>query len=199
MKKQSSNHPPKSLLFVLSGPSGVGKDAVLAQMRALDVPLKYIVTVTTRPKRPMETDNVDYHFISIEEFNHLLESEDLFEHACVYGNYYGVPARPVREALAQGQDVIAKVDVQGAATIKKLMPQGIFIFLMPPSMEELAARLKKRRTESEEALKRRLETAQEEIDSLSMFDYVVINEEDKIDKTVGKIRKIISAEKERAG
>ena len=199
MKKPNSNTSPEPILFVLSGPSGVGKDAILSRMKALDIPLEFIVTVTTRPKRPGETDNVDYHFISNEEFKHLIECKDLFEHACVYGNYYGVPARPVREALSQGQDVIAKVDVQGAATIKKLIPRGVFIFLMPPSMEELAARLKKRRTESKEALEKRLETARDEIGRRSMFDYVVINEADRIDETVSQIQEIISSEKGRAG
>ncbi len=117
------------------------------------------------------------------------------EFANVYGNYYGVPCRPVKEALKKGRDVFIKVDVQGAATIKKKMPQAVFIFILPPSNEELTARLKKRLTESPQALKRRLEAAAEEMEKLPMFDHTLVNRQDKIDLAVKEIKAIITAEK----
>jgi len=164
-------------------------------MKQLGEPLAYIVTVTTRPRRPKEVDNVDYHFISNERFQWLVKHNQLLEWANVYGNYYGVPSRPIREALEKGQDAIAKVDVQGAATIKKLLPQAVFIFLMPPSMAELTNRLRKRLTESPDTLARRLKTAEKEIEQLAMFDYVVVNRQDEIDLAVAQIKAIITAEK----
>ena len=140
------NLPARPLLLVISGPSGAGKDAVLTRMKQLGYPLEYIVTVTTRPKRPNERDNADYHFIPMERFNQLLKQKELLEWAEVYGNWYGVPKKPIKQALERGQDVIVKVDTQGAATIKKILPQAVFIFLMPPSMQELTTRLKRRLT-----------------------------------------------------
>ena len=195
MKRSSYKALLRPLLVVVSGPSGVGKDAVLARMKQLGEPLAYIVTVTTRPRRPKEVDNVDYHFISSERFQWLVKHNQLLEWANVYGNYYGVPSRPIREALEKGQDAIAKVDVQGAATIKKLLPQAVFIFLMPPSLAELTNRLRKRLTESPDTLARRLKTAEEEIEQLAMFDYVVVNRQDEIDLAVAQIKAIITAEK----
>ena len=169
------------LLLILSGPSGVGKDAILSRMKELGRPLEFVVTTTTRPRRPVETDNVDYHFVSDETFQRMLKDNKLLEWANVYGYFYGVPKEPIREALKKGRDVIAKVDVQGAATIKKLMPRAVFIFLMPPSMEELAARLKQRLTESAEAM--------------AIFDYAIVNRQGEIDQAVNEITAIITAEK----
>jgi guanylate kinase len=187
--------PRKPLLFVLSGLSGVGKDAVLTRLRQSGYPLEFIVTVTTRPKRTNEKDGIHYHFVSDSSFQELINSNELLEWAKVYGNWYGIPKAPVRQALNSGKDVIVKVDVQGAATVKKVLPQAVFIFLSPPSMEELAVRLKQRRTETPSDLDLRIKTAGEELESLPIFDYMVINRQGEIDRAVADIKAIITAEK----
>ncbi len=189
------NLPARPLLIVLSGPSGAGKDAVLARLKQSDYPLQYITTLTTRPRRAKEKDNIDYHFVSTEKFQEMIKNNELLEWAKVYGNWYGVPKEPVKQALDRGQDVMVKVDIQGAATIRKILPQAVLIFLVPPSMDELLARLKKRRTESPADLNLRLKTAEEEIKRLSLFDYLVVNRGDKIDLAVSEIKAIITAEK----
>jgi guanylate kinase len=189
--------PPKPLLIVLSGPSGTGKDAILNRMEKADYPVEFITTVTTRPQRAKEKNNVDYHFVSTEHFQKMIEHKELLEWAKVYGNWYGVPKEPVKQALGRGQDVIVKVDIQGAATIKKILPQAVFIFLIPPSREELATRLKQRHTESPFDLDLRLKTAEEEMKQLSLFDYVVVNKHDEISLAVSAIEAIITAEKHR--
>ena len=195
--KPSLNPAAEPLVLVISGPSGVGKDAILSRMKELGEPLEYIVTVTTRPKRPQERDNKDYHFISETKFKEMIVGGQLLEFANVYGNYYGVPSQPVKQALKKGSDVFIKVDVQGAATLKKVLPQAVFIFVLPPSMDELISRLKQRLTESAEALKRRLEAAAAEMKQLAMFDYAVINKQDEVDLAVKEIKAIITAEKRR--
>jgi len=189
------NLPKGPLLIVISGPSGAGKDAVLTKMKELGCPLEYVVTVTTRPQRDKERNNVDYHFISKERFQEMIECKEFLEWANVYGNWYGVPKEPVKRALSKGQDIIVKVDIQGATTIKKILPQAVFIFLVPPSMEELVLRLKQRHTESPFDLALRTKTAEEEIKQLSLFDYIVVNKRDKIDLAVSDIKAIIAAEK----
>lgn len=183
------------VLIVISGPSGVGKDAVLARMKESGRPLHYVVTATTRPKRPGERDDSDYHFVSKEEFEELIKQGELLEWANVYGNLYGVPKRQVQQALAQGRDVIVKVDVQGAATIKSILPQAVFIFLAPPSVAELERRLKERETESAEEFELRMKTARGEMNALPMFDYVVVNHQDQIEATIAQIDAIICAER----
>lgn len=193
-KKTAEKRP---LLIVLTGPSGAGKDVILTRMKELDYPLQYITTVTTRPRRAKERDNVDYHFISMERFQEMIAGNELLEWANVYGNWYGVPKKPVKQALDKGQDIIVRVDVQGAASIKKILPQAVFIFLMPSSMEELALRLKQRHTESPFDLALRLKTAEEEIKQLPLFDYMVVNKRDKIALAVSEIKAIITAEKSR--
>jgi guanylate kinase len=194
-KKTAGKRP---LFIVLSGPSGIGKDAILTRMKESDFPLEYITTVTTRPRRARERDNIDYHFISTESFQEMINGNELLEWANVYGNWYGVPKGPVKQALDKGQDIIVKVDIQGAATIKKILPQAVFIFLMPTSMEELTIRLKQRQTESPSDLALRTKTAEEEIKQLPLFDYIVMNKQDKIDLAVSEIKAIITAEKCRA-
>ena len=197
MKKASREIAIKKapLLIVLSGPSGVGKDAILARMKESGYPLEYITTVTTRPRRPAERDNVDYHFISLEKFQEMVESGELLEWAEVYNNWYGVPKETVKKALDRGQDTIIKIDVQGATTIKKIIPQAIFIFLIPPSVEELVTRIKQRRTESAFDLALRIRIAEKEIEQLPLFDYVVVNRPGEIDQAVSEIKAIIAAEK----
>ncbi len=183
------------LLIVISGPSGVGKDTVLVKMKQSRRSLYYVVTATTRPQRPGEKNGLDYHFVSKEQFERMIDTGQLLEWANVYDNLYGVPKRQVQQALAQGLDVMVKVDVQGAATIKNILPQAVFIFLTPPSLDELERRLKERKTESSEELKLRMETTREEMDSLPLFDYVVVNHQDRLDSTIAQIDAIISAEK----
>ncbi len=185
----------RPLLLVLSGPSGAGKDAILTRMKEMGTPLEFIVTTTTRPQRTSERDTVDYHFVSRESFQKMVDNNELLEWANVYGNWYGVPQQAVKQALDRGRDTIIKVDIQGAATIKKALPQAVFIFLMPPSMPELVTRLKQRNTESDSELALRLKTAEQEVKELAMFDYVVVSKRDQIDRVVSDIRVIVAAEK----
>jgi guanylate kinase len=185
----------KPLLVVLSGPSGVGKDALLTRMRALGHHFHYVVTATTRTQRPGEKDGVDYHFLSYQEFQQMADEGQLLEWAKVYGNHYGVPKAEISQALSEGKDVIVKVDVQGAATIKKILPQAVFVFLMPPSLEELERRLKQRRSESSIDLALRLEKASEEMKSLPLFDYVIASHQGKIKDAIAQIEAIVMAEK----
>lgn len=189
------NLSPRPLLIVLSGPSGVGKDAILTRMREFGYPLEYITTVTTRPRRASERDHIDYHFISAEKFQDMIKHDKLLEWANVYGNWYGVPKEPVKLALDSGQDTIVKVDIQGVVAIKKILPQAVFIVLMPPSKEELKLRLKQRHTESSFDLGLRIKTAEEEIKQLSLFDYVVFSRRGEINRAVSDIAAIITAEK----
>lgn len=186
---------PPALLVVVSGPSGVGKDAALRRMRELNSPFYFLVTNTTRPKRPDEVDGVDYHFVTKEQFNAMAESGEFLERAVVYGFDYGNSRRKVREALGRGQDVIMRIDVQGATTIKKLIPDAVFIFLLPPSIQALERRLRNRRTEPEEYLQIRLHAARLEINEKENFDYSIVNEDDALDDTAQMIRAIIQAEK----
>ncbi len=189
-------HPPsKFLLIVLSGLSGAGKDAVLSRLREGNYPLEFIVTVTTRAPRANEKDGVHYHFVSRHAFQEMIDRLELLEWANVYGNWYGVPKGPVKQALDGGKDVIVKVDVQGAATIKKTLPQAVFIFLSPPSIEELVVRLKQRRTESAADLELRIRAAEEELEKMPLFDYIVFNRQGEVDRAVADIEAIITAEK----
>ena len=185
----------KPLLIVLSGPSGVGKDAVLDHLKKSSPNFKFVTTMTTRPRRHNEKNDLDYHFVSQDEFQTLLKNNELLESANVYGNWYGVPKEPIRQALKQGNDIVIKVDVQGAATIKKLAPEAVFIFLMPPSVDELAARLNRRYTESPESMALRLRACQHEMEQISKFDYVVFNHRNQIESAVNEIKAIITAEK----
>ena len=183
------------LLIVLSGPSGVGKDTVLSRMKGAGFPLCYTVTLTTRPQRNGETNGVDYYFTSEANFQDMVEQGELLEWAKVYGHWYGVPKQQVRQALERGEDVIVKVDVQGAITIKKLLPGTVLIFLAPPSIKEQEKRLKQRCTESSTDLKLRLETFREEMKSLPIFDYIVVNHHGELDMAVSQLKAIVSAEK----
>lgn len=186
---------PKPLLFVLSGPSGAGKDAVLNRLKKIGFPMEFIVTATTRPRRSGEKDNREYHFVSEESFRKMIEANELLEWAKVYGNWYGVPKQPVKQALAEGKDTILKIDTQGAVTIKKALPQAVFIFLTPLSKGDLAARLKGRNSETASDLELRLKTVEEEMKELPMFDYVVVNEHGQIDRVISDIKAIITTEK----
>jgi guanylate kinase len=193
-KGKGAGHCPP-LLIVLSGPSGAGKDAVLARMKKAGLPYHYVITATTRPKRASEKNGVNYHFLSQKAFQEMIDRSQFLEWANVYGNYYGVPKAEITSALSRGVDTIVKVDVQGAATIKNILPQAVFIFLMAPSMEALGKRLKRRRSESADELALRLEKAKEEIKSLPLFDYVITSHQNKLGQVVSQIEAIVAAEK----
>lgn len=197
---RSSVNAGGPLLVVISGPSGAGKDTILARLRERKLPFHFTVTGTTRPKREVNpADHEFLRFLSDEEFDRLLADGGLLEHANVYGYRYGVPKAPVQEALERGQDVIMRVDIQGADSIKNLAPGALLIFLKPSSLDELEQRLRARRQDGEEALLRRLEAATRELDAQSRFDYVVVNEQDKLDEAVDRILQIIETERARPG
>jgi len=164
-------------------------------MRKLRRPFHYVITATTRPKRAREKNGVDYHFLSQKEFQQMIDEHQFLEWANVYGNYYGVPRDEIVSALSKGVDTMVKVDVQGAATIKKILPQAVFIFLSPPSIEELEKRLGKRRSESSADLALRLEKAKEETKSLPLFDYVITSRQNRLDEVLSQIDAIVAAEK----
>ena len=185
------------LLVVISGPSGVGKDSVIKAMKERNLPFYFVVTATTRPKRENEVHGVDYFFISIEEFKSMIDNDELLEYATVYEDYKGVPKKQVRQALASGKDVIMRVDVQGAATIRKISPQACLIFLTTQNEAELIERLKRRNTETPDGLNKRIETAREELKRVDEFDYVVLNRECHLNEAVDTILAIIRAEHHR--
>jgi guanylate kinase len=186
---------PNPLLVVVSGPSSAGKDSVVKRMQELNYPFHFVVTATTRARRQGEREGVDYFFVSEVEFRSLLRRGELLEHALVYGEYKGVPKEQVRHALASGQDVIMRLDVQGAAAVRRLIPDAILVFLIAGSEEELLNRLRSRGTETAESLQRRIATIREEMERIPEFDYVVVNRDGELDCAVEKIRAIITAEK----
>ena len=185
------------LLIVISGPSGVGKDTVIQRMQERNLPFQFVVTATTRPPRPNEVHGKDYFFYSNDEFAKMIEKGELLEHAIVYNDYKGIPKAQVSDALASGKDVIMRLDVQGAATIRKLCPDALMIFLSPQDEAEMVDRLHVRKTETPEGLNLRIATAQQEMTRLNSFDYVVINREFHLDETVDTIISIIVAEHHR--
>lgn len=193
-----SGLPPRHpLLIVLSGPSGVGKDSILQRMKERQVPFHYVVTATTRPPRPGERHGVDYYFVSEAEFARMIEQEELLEWSIVYGDYKGIPKRPIIEALRRGQDVIMRIDVQGAAKVRALCPNAVLIFITVESEEALRRRLRKRGTETDEALRLRMAMAREEMKRVVEFDYVVVNREGHLDEAVDTILAIVTAEHHR--
>ncbi|HSW57893.1 MAG TPA: guanylate kinase [Dehalococcoidales bacterium] len=183
------------LVFVVSGPSGVGKDAILNRMKEMNSQLFFTTTITTRKKRSKEVEGKDYYFVSESEFKETMQSGGLLEWAKVYGNYYGVPRKHVKAALEQGRDVIIKVDIQGVKSIQEILPDAVFIMIMPPSAEELSNRLSSRATEAPADLALRLKTAEKELQQLIHFDYAVINHRNEIDSAVQDMMCIIRAEK----
>jgi guanylate kinase len=182
------------LLVVLSGPSGVGKDSVIQRLKERGCPFHLAVTVTTRPRRPGEVEGRDYRFVSDLEYDAMLEGGELLEHATVYGHRYGVPRAPIREALAQGRDVILRIDVQGAATIRRAVPDAILIFLMPASLHELEERLRRRGANGGRDLKVRQGGALGEMGRVEDFDYVVVNPQGSLDEAARKVEAILTAE-----
>jgi len=190
-------YQPQPLLIILSGPSGVGKDTVLQRMMERKLPFHFVVTATTRPIRPNEVNGRDYFFVSHDEFARMIEEDELLEYAIVYNDYKGIPKQQVREALASGKDVVMRIDVQGAATIRKLAPEALLVFLTTANEDELVSRLQERKTETPEGINLRIATARKELKRINEFDYVVVNSDFQLDETVDTLTAIIQAEHHR--
>jgi guanylate kinase len=197
MYKKLSELSQAPLLIVISGPSGVGKDTVIQRMKDRELPFHFVVTTTSRSRRLDEVEGEDYHFVSNEAFEGMIERDELFEYALVYDDYKGIPKVRVQEALASGKDVVMRLDVQGAETVRSVRPDALLIFLSTSDEEELIQRLKSRRSESPDSLKLRLETARHEYERIHIFDYFVINAEGKLDEAVDTIEAIIQSEHHR--
>jgi guanylate kinase len=185
------------LLIVISGPSGVGKDTVVHRMRERKLPFRFVVTATSRPRREDETDGVDYVFVTREKFEGMIAGGELLEHAVVYNQYKGIPRRHVAEALATGQDAVLRIDVQGAETIRRLCPEALLIYLTTRDEDELARRLRKRKSDSSDDVALRLAAARREAQKLDLFDYLVVNADGELDRAVDTIEAIICAEHHR--
>ena len=186
---------PRPLLVVISGPSGVGKDATIQRMKDRGHPCCFVVTVTSRAPCAGEVDGQDYHFVTEAAFQAMVDRNELLEYALVYDQFKGIPKAGVRAALDSGDDVVLRVDVQGAATVQRIAPQAVTIFLTAASEDELVERLKRRRTEDEAQLRRRIEKARDELEQASEFKYRVINRECNLDETVDAILAIMAAER----
>ena len=183
----------RGLLIVLSGPSGVGKGTVRAAIFAKgEQKFVYSISATTRSPRTGETDGVDYFFKTREEFEQMIQNKQLLEYAEYVGNYYGTPLEYVENTLAKGKDVFLEIDVQGAIQVRDLMPDGVFIFLTPPDLNELESRIVNRGTDSDEVIAKRMKTAREELELMKYYDYSVVN--DTVDNAVQKIEAIIQTE-----
>ncbi|MBX7213384.1 MAG: guanylate kinase [Thermoflexales bacterium] len=193
------NVQSRPLLVVVSGPSGVGKDTLLQRLKDVGCEFWFVVTMTSRAQRPGEVDGKDYFFVTREEFDALIEADELLEHSLVYGEYKGIPKAQVREALATGKNVVMRIDVQGAQKIKRIVPDAVTIFLMPESEEELIRRLTERKTETPEGLRRRIETARDEMRRIPEFDYVVVNRAYQMNDAADDIEGIMRAERCRVG
>ena len=182
----------KGLLIVISGASGTGKGTVCKKLFELMPEMYYSISATTRKPRQGETDGVEYFFLTTEEFQEKISAGQFLEYAEVYGNFYGTPLYKIEEHLNLGKNVLLEIDTQGALNVMKKVPEGVFIFLLPPSIEELYSRVKNRGTESAETLERRFKAATSEINVGKKYQYVVVN--DSVDKAVEKIQAIILAE-----
>ncbi len=192
-----STGAPGAMLVIISGPSGVGKDTIIEALR--DRPRQpdyhYVVTCTTRPRRPAETDGLSYHFLDRAAFTEMHRAGEFLEANEVHGNWYGTPRGQVRAALAAGRDVILKIDVQGAQVVKENVPDAILIFIVPPSLETLFQRLKRRATETADQLELRQRNAAIELARQEDYDYIVENREGEVAATAARIDAIISAER----
>jgi len=191
-------HQPQPLLLVISGPSGVGKDSVirlLKERRLVD--LSFVITMTDRAPRQGEVPGRDYYFVSTEEFKQKIQDGELLEYAVVYNQFKGVPKSEVRRAFASGKDVVMRVDVQGAATLRRLYPEAVMVMLVPKDEAELRARLRGRGSETEEQVEQRLQKAIQELKQVDLFDYVVVNPDGGLDRAVEVIEAILQAEHHR--
>jgi len=194
MESDPYHRQQEPLLIVISGPSGVGKDTVVQCLKKRQVPFHFVVTATNRKPRRDEQDGVDYIFVTTAEFAQMIEDNELLEYASVYGDYKGVPKEQVRQAFLSGQDVIMRVDVQGAATIRQLAPEALLIFLIAGSDKEMIQRLRDRKTDTEDAIAMRVATARQELKRIDEFDYCVVNPQGDVDSAVDQILAIIVAE-----
>jgi guanylate kinase len=188
---------PEPLLIVISGPSGVGKDTVIQELKDRHRPFHFVVTATSRLPRFNEVVGVDYFFYSPEEFEHMIERNQLIEYAWVYNQYKGIPREQVEVALASGKDVVLRVDVQGAAKLRSLYPEAVLIFLLPANEHEWRSRLLDRKTETDESYQLRVKTVCEELEQVGMFDYLVVNGQGKLEEAVDEVETIIKAEHHR--
>ena len=182
----------KGLLILVSGASGTGKGTVCKKLLSEMPEMYYSISATTRQPRDGETDGVEYFFITVDDFKKKIAEGKFLEYAEVYGNFYGTPLYKIEENLNSGRNVLLEIDTQGALKVMEKIPEGVFIFLLPPSLEELYSRIKKRGTEDEETLKRRFDSAKSEIEVGKKYQYAVVN--DTVDKAVEKIKSIITAE-----
>jgi guanylate kinase len=189
------DEPP--LLIVLSGPSGAGKDSVRDLLLEWQPAMHRVVTATTRKPRPGEVEGRDYHFVTEETFDQILKTDGFMEHAFVYDHRNGVPRIEIEDPLAFGRDAIARVDVQGAETLRRLVPQALLIFIAPPTVEETARRMQDRASDTPEEQERRRETAKREMEAAGGFDHVVVNETGRLEETARRVWEIIAAEKRR--
>ncbi|WP_439898213.1 guanylate kinase [Iodobacter violaceini] len=183
----------KGNLFVVTAPSGAGKTTLVAALLAADQNVQLSVSFTTRAARPGEVDGKDYHFVSREVFEQMIHNGDFLEHAEVYGNYYGTSQTWINTAIATGRDILLEIDWQGAAQVRRLFPEAIGLFILPPSVEILEQRLKNRGKDSDEVIERRMRVAKEEISHVEEFDYVIVNEH--IDEAVRDIVSAVRAER----
>lgn len=182
-------------LFIITGPSGAGKDSVIYRSKDQGLNFAQVITTSTREIRAGESEGHPYHFISEEEFKKLIDGKEMIEWAKVYGNYYGSTKKEVEDKLSENEVVVVKVDPQGARTFKKMMPEAISLFIMPPSYEYLEKRLVNRETDTKEVIKQRLETARKELENLLDWDYLVVNEEGKLDEAATEVKEIIDNNK----
>ena len=194
--QQGASQPTnyQGLLFVLSAPSGTGKDTIIKTLKEQGMDFHVVSSVTTRHPRLGESDGNPYHFVDQETFNRMVANNELLEYAKVHGNWYGQPRKPIRDHLQAGKDVLLKIDVQGAATVRRKVPDAIFIFLAPESVEELAQRLDERKTETSEERQRRLADAQLELAEKDRYDYIILNRQGHLEEAVDKLRAIMLAE-----
>ena len=191
----TEHSPPAPLLVVLSGPSGAGKDAVLDEMARRGHRFHRVVTCTTRAPRGNEREGIDYFFVSDAAFDKLVADDGLLEHAVVYGKGYGVPRQQVIDRLAEGLDVYVRTDVQGAATIKRIAPGALLVFIAPASLDELEQRIRARGSDDEEHVQRRLKTAHDEMARRAEFDYVIVNAPGHLESTVDHLLEVLDVER----
>ena len=182
-------------LFIITGPSGAGKDSVIFRAKEQGLDFAQVITTSTREIRAGESEGHPYHFVSEEDFKKLIDTDGMIEWAKVYGNYYGSSKKEVEDKLSENDIVVVKVDPQGARTYKKMMPEAISLFIMPPSYEYLEKRLVNRETDSKEVIKQRLETARKELENLLDWDFLVVNEEGKLDEAASEVKEIVENSK----
>ena len=182
----------RGILFVVSAPAGCGKDTILEKALAKEINLCYSVSATTRAMRAGETEGISYYFKSKEEFEKMIADGELLEHTEYCGNYYGTPKQTVKDSIELGQNVVLKIEIEGAENVKRLIPEAVLVFILPPTMQELKRRLHKRSTEDEETIERRLKQAEKEISFAENYDYIIVNED--LDKAVQDLISIVNAE-----